>query len=103
HHRYWPDAGVRRFLRRLSQADPDRVRPLDRVCGQLLLPVVLLLRRRSAGLMEEVPGFAAPVHRALTEHILLGGAPRAGAILKGPLAPAPWLGPRLGSSRFFFG
>ena len=29
---------------------------------------------------EPVPGFTAPVHRALTEHILLGGAPRAVAI-----------------------
>jgi type IV secretion system protein TrbD len=25
---------------------------------------------------EAVPGFVVPVHRALTEHILLGGAPR---------------------------
>ena len=32
--------------------------------------------------MEEgIVGFAVPVHRALTEHILLGGAPRAVAIL----------------------
>jgi type IV secretory pathway TrbD component len=39
--------------------------------------------------MEEgVPGFAVPVHRALTEHILLGGAPRAVAILNGTLAAA---------------
>jgi type IV secretion system protein VirB3 len=33
-----------------------------------------------------VPGFTVPVHRALTEHILLGGAPRALAILNGTLA-----------------
>jgi type IV secretion system protein TrbD len=46
--------------------------------------------------MEEgVPGFAAPVHRALTEHILLGGAPRAVAILNGTLAAALGLGLRL--------
>ena len=96
HHRHRPDAGVRRYLRRLSPADPDRIRPLDRFRGQLFLPVVLLLRRRSAGLMEEgVPGFAAPVHRALTEHILLGGAPRAVAILNGTLAAALGLGLRL--------
>ena len=31
----------------------------------------------------EVPGFSVPVHRALTEHILLGGAPRSLAILNG--------------------
>jgi hypothetical protein len=33
-----------------SAADPDRVRPVDRLRGQLL-PVVLLVRRRGAGLM----------------------------------------------------
>jgi type IV secretion system protein VirB3 len=36
-----------------------------------------------------------PVHRALTEHILLGGAPRAIAILNGTLAGAVGLGLRL--------
>jgi len=45
--------------------------------------------------MEEIPGFTAPVHRALTEHILLGGAPRAVAILNGTLAAALGLGLRL--------
>ena len=45
--------------------------------------------------MEEVPGFAVPVHRALTEHILLGGAPRAVAIFNGTLAAALGLGLRL--------
>lgn len=45
--------------------------------------------------MEEIPGFAAPVHRALTEHILLGGAPRAVAIANGTLAAAVSLGLRL--------
>ena len=33
-------------------------------------------------------GFYAPVHRALTEPILLGGAPRAVAIVNGTLAAA---------------
>ncbi|TIN11820.1 MAG: conjugal transfer protein [Mesorhizobium sp.] len=33
-------------------------------------------------------GFAVPVHRALTEPILLGGAPRAVAILNGTVAAA---------------
>ena len=42
-----------------------------------------------------VPGFAVPVHRALTEPILLGGAPRAVAILNGTLAAALGLGLRL--------
>ena len=42
-----------------------------------------------------VEGFAAPVHRALTEPILLGGAPRAVAIVNGTLAAAIGLGLRL--------
>ncbi len=42
-----------------------------------------------------VAGFAIPVHRALTEPILLGGAPRAVAIANGTLAAAVGLGLRL--------
>jgi type IV secretory pathway TrbD component len=42
-----------------------------------------------------VPGFVVPVHRALSEPILLGGAPRAVAILNGTLAAAFGLGLRL--------
>ncbi len=42
-----------------------------------------------------VPGFFAPVHRSLSEPILLGGAPRAIAILNGTLAAALGLGLRL--------
>jgi type IV secretory pathway TrbD component len=34
----------------------------------------------------DIPGFIGPVHRALTEPILLGGAPRALAIANGTLA-----------------
>ena len=41
------------------------------------------------------PGFEAPVHRALTEPILLAGAPRGLAILNGTLAAAIGLGLRL--------
>ena len=44
---------------------------------------------------ESVPGFFAPVHRSLTESILLGGAPRSVAILNGTLAAALGLGLRL--------
>ena len=44
---------------------------------------------------EIIAGFYAPVHRALTEPILLGGAPRAVAILNGTLAAAIGLGLRL--------
>jgi len=44
---------------------------------------------------SEVPGFSVPVHRALTEHILLGGAPRSIAILNGTLAAALGFGLRL--------
>lgn len=42
-----------------------------------------------------VPGLIVPVHRALTEPILLGGAPRAIAILNGTLSAAIGLGLRL--------
>jgi len=45
--------------------------------------------------MVEVPGFSVPLHRALTEPILLGGAPRAIAIVNGTLAGAVGLGLRL--------
>ena len=41
---------------------------------------------------DEIAGFEAPVHRALTEHILLSGAPRSVAILSGTLAAAIGLG-----------
>lgn len=44
---------------------------------------------------EPIPGYYAPVHRALTEPILLGGAPRAIAIANGTLAGAIGLGLRL--------
>ena len=45
--------------------------------------------------LDAVPGFSIPVHRALTEHILLGGAPRSIAIMNGTLAGAVGLGLRL--------
>jgi type IV secretory pathway TrbD component len=44
---------------------------------------------------EPVLGFVVPLHRALTEPILLGGAPRSIAILNGTLAAAISLGLRL--------
>ncbi len=44
---------------------------------------------------EAITGFYAPVHRALTEPIQLGGAPRAVAIVYGTLAAAVGLGLRL--------
>ena len=43
----------------------------------------------------DIPGFHAPVHRALVEPILLGGAPRTIAIANGTLAAAVELGLRL--------
>ncbi len=43
----------------------------------------------------EIAGYTVPVHRALTEPILLGGAPRGLAILNGTLAGAVGLGLRL--------
>lgn len=42
-----------------------------------------------------VPGFFAPVHRALTDPILIAGAPRTVAIANGTLAAAIALGLRL--------
>jgi type IV secretion system protein TrbD len=44
---------------------------------------------------DTIPGFMVPVHRSLTEPILLGGAPRAIAIANGTLAAAVGLGLRL--------
>ncbi len=44
---------------------------------------------------DDIPGFYAPVHRALAEPILLGGVPRSLAILNGTLAGAIGLGLRL--------
>jgi type IV secretion system protein VirB3 len=41
---------------------------------------------------HHIDGFEAPIHRALVEPILLGGAPRAVAILNGTLAAALGLG-----------
>lgn len=42
-----------------------------------------------------VAGFEVPLHRALTESILLGGAPRTVAIASGTLAAAVGLGLQL--------
>ena len=44
---------------------------------------------------DELPGFVAPVHRALAEPILLAGAPRSLAIVTGTLAAAVGIGLRL--------
>jgi len=41
---------------------------------------------------RHIEGFEIPVHRSLTEPILLGGAPRAVAILNGTLAATIGLG-----------
>ena len=44
---------------------------------------------------SSLPGFEVPLHRALTQPELLGGAPRGFAILNGTLAAAIGLGLRL--------
>ncbi|MFT8365050.1 MAG: VirB3 family type IV secretion system protein [Gluconobacter cerinus] len=44
---------------------------------------------------DAIPGFTAPVHRALIEPILLGGAPRTVASVNGTLSEAIGLGLRL--------
>jgi type IV secretion system protein TrbD len=45
--------------------------------------------------MEGIEGFEVPLHRALTEPILLAGAPRAIAIVNGTIAAALGLGLRM--------
>lgn len=45
--------------------------------------------------IDPPPTYAAPVHRALTDPILMAGAPRAIAIVNGTLAAALGLGLRL--------
>jgi type IV secretion system protein TrbD len=47
------------------------------------------------GQPSSVPGYEVALHRALTEPILLGGAPRSFAILNGTLAASIGLGLRL--------
>jgi len=44
------------------------------------------------GAGSHIEGFEAPMHRALAEPILLGGAPRAIAIVNGTIAAALGLG-----------
>jgi type IV secretion system protein TrbD len=44
---------------------------------------------------EQIDGFDAPVHRSLTEPILLAGAPRSVAIILGTVSAALGLGLRL--------
>ena len=46
-------------------------------------------------LPADAPGFEVPLHRSLTEPILLGGAPRTVAIANGTLAAAVGLGLQL--------
>ncbi|MDX9701251.1 MAG: VirB3 family type IV secretion system protein [Rhodocyclaceae bacterium] len=47
------------------------------------------------GVSAFIDGFEVPLHRALTEPILLGGAPRTVAIANGTLAAAVGLGLQL--------
>ncbi|HSV81117.1 MAG TPA: VirB3 family type IV secretion system protein [Ramlibacter sp.] len=49
----------------------------------------------NAAPIQSVAGFEVPLHRSLTEPILLGGAPRTVAIFNGTLAAAVGLGLRL--------
>lgn len=43
-------------------------------------------------MLGDIEGFEVPLHRSLTEPILLGGAPRAIAIVNGTIAAALGLG-----------
>ena len=45
--------------------------------------------------MSQIEGYEVPLHRSLTEPILLGGAPRAVAIANGTLAAAIGIGLQL--------
>lgn len=55
-----------------------------------------------AGMPDLPHGFIVPVHRALTEHILLGGAPRGLAIANATLAGAIGLGLQLWAAGLVF-
>src|SRR3546814_9547115 len=89
HYRDRPDPRVRRDGGRIPAPHSDHLRFVDRLRGQLLFPVLLLLRRRGTdSLLGDIEGFEAPMHRALAEPILLGGAPRAIAIVNGTAAAA---------------
>src|SRR3546814_1014154 len=89
HYRDRPDPRVRRDGGRVPAPHSDHLRFVDRLRGQLLFPVLLLLRRRGTDcMMGDIEGFEAPMHRALAEPILLGGAPRAIAIVNGTVAAA---------------
>lgn len=50
-----------------------------------------------------IQGFEIPLHRSLTQTILLAGAPRAVAILNGTIAAALGLGLRLWIAGIVFG
>src|SRR3546814_6257314 len=75
---------------------PDHLRAVDRLRGLFLFPQLFQLRRRGADLVigtgAHIEGFEAPLHRSLAEPILLGGAPRAIAIVNGTVAAALGLG-----------
>lgn len=45
--------------------------------------------------VEEIPGWSVPLHRSLTEPILMGGIPRGIAVALGTLATAIGLGLQL--------
>src|SRR6201987_4917963 len=96
HHRHRTIARLWRHVGWLPQVDPDRIWAVHRVRRVEFLPVVLLVWRRGGGLrVAKIQGLEAPVHRALTEPILMGGAPRSIAILNGTLAAALGIGLRL--------
>src|SRR5262245_24558259 len=98
HYRYRLVTRLRGNLGWFSPPDPNRLWSVDRLRGIELLPGLLPIRRRSDSVMDQdiaIAGFYAPVHRSLTEPILLGGAPRAVAIVNGTLAAAIGLGLRL--------
>src|SRR3546814_13159764 len=45
HHRHRPEPCLRRYLGRIPRAGPDRLRPVDRLRGVELFPLLFLLRR----------------------------------------------------------
>ncbi len=67
-------------VRRFPPADPNRVRAVDRLPPHPASSSLSFPSRRGAALMAalldpDVPGFFAPVHRSLSDPMLMGGAP----------------------------
>lgn len=102
YHRHRPLPCLWRHVRWLPAADRDRFGLSIAFDGHVFFGLLLLWRRRPDRFEDlsmtghtHLPGFEVPLYRALTEPILLGGAPRTIAIINGTPAAALGLGLRL--------